>query len=68
MNEGTGCGTEVRETPGVPPVGVKDCIGLFRCGKLVPKLPADVLEVARLLPAELAASNKVEPCELKLLM
>jgi hypothetical protein len=49
--------------------------GELRCGRLVPKLPADVLEVARLrfarlvaLPDELlAASRYVELCELKLL-
>ena len=33
----------------------------------MPKLPADVLDVARLRPAVLAVSRSVEPCELKLL-
>ena len=48
----------------------------MRCGRLVPKEPAEVLLVALLLPAApaaeeealLAASRSVEDCELKLLM
>lgn len=50
--------------------------GEFRCGRLVPNEPAEVLEVARLRFAKLiappdellAASRSVDPWELKLLM
>ena len=70
-------GADVAEAPETPIVGVNAGMGLLRCGRLVPKLPADVFDVARLRPAKLvapppdellAASRSVEPWELKLLM